>query len=71
MGDAKDPPTREAYLAWLDQEIARHEQSRLELRANQHFERAAEQECYRTAYQQARVQFVRITDAASAERGEG
>jgi len=51
----------QAYAGWLDQEIARYEARRLELRADNRFERSAEQECHRTALQEARAQLLSIT----------
>lgn len=50
-----------AYVAWLDDEIARYESRRLELRADQRFEQAAQQECYRTALQEARSRLLSMT----------
>ena len=64
-GDTRDRPLRAmtrdevtAYVGWLDGEIARYEARRLELRAQNRVERAAEQECYRTALQEARTRLL-------------
>ena len=53
-----------AYVAWLDGQITRYETRRLELRGENRVERAAEQECYRTALQEARAQFLVVTSLA-------
>jgi len=53
----------QTYLQWLGQEIARHEQRRIELRAAMRFELSAESECHRTAFEEARAALLRlITD---------
>lgn len=68
-GDENDTRLRaltldEVTVGWLDAEIARYETRRVELRAQNRAERAAEQECYRTALQEARTRLLAFASAA-------
>jgi hypothetical protein len=59
--------TAQAYRRWLDGEIARHEQRRVELRSAMRFERSAESECYRTGFGEARVAFLRLVNVGGSD----